>query len=432
MSPHDLLAHVISYALQSGLLLAVGLLLPRLLRLRHPALLLTYWRVLLVVVVLLPLVLSLSPRQAPSPIFALEGLTVDAVVDTLPAAVPERTWETVLLVLAAGALLGLFRLGLGIIHLHRCRSSATLLEPLPHPVEGVRRRLGLRVPFLVSEGLPAPITFGWLHPTVLVPPAFHELSEDAQEGVACHELLHVKRGDWLMTLLEEIVRACLWFHPAVWVLLAKVALTREQVVDAAAVRVTGNRRQYLDALWQVVCGSRTQASLLAVPMAGKSHLFERVALLQKETVMSRARVVFSVVILGVMLAAAGAVGAAAFSPGGAVAPAAAEKPDQTEEAPPRPVAETKCGEITEPVAVEKVRPQYPEEARKAKVMGTVLLDAVITEEGVVDQVKVVESPDEQLAEAAVAAVKQWRFDPALCDGEPVAVWYKLTINFKLQ
>jgi len=432
MSPHDLLTTLISYALQSALLLAVGLLLPRFLRLRHPALLLAYWRFLLVVVVLLPVVLSLSPQQAPPPIFAFEGLTVDAVVDTLPAAVPERTWETVLLVLAAGALLGLFRLGLGIIHLRRCRSSATLLEPLPYPVEDVRRRLGLRVPFLVSQDLPAPITFGWLHPTVLVPPAFCRLSEDAQEGVACHELLHVKRRDWPMTFVEEVVRACLWFHPAVWVLLPKLALTREQVVDAAAVGMTGNRRQYLDALWQVVCGSGSRASLLAVPMTGKSHLFERVALLQKEISMSKSRVICSVVILGALLAVAGAVGAAVFSTTGAAAVKAAEKTEKPAEMPPRPVAGTKCDEITEPVAVDKVSPRYPEEARKAKVMGTVVLDAVISEEGVVDQVKVVESPDEQLSEAAIEAVEQWRFDPALCDGEPVAVWYKLTINFKLQ
>jgi len=157
-----------------------------------------------------------------------------------------------------------------------------------------------------------------------------------------------------------------------------------------------------------------------------------VALLQKEISMSKSRVICSVVILGALLAVAGAVGAAVFSTTGAVAVKAAEKTEKPAEMPPRPVAGTKCDEITEPVAVDKVSPRYPEEARKAKVMGTVVLDAVISEEGVVDQVKVVESPDEQLSEAAIEAVEQWRFDPALCDGEPVAVWYKLTINFKLQ
>jgi TonB family protein len=148
--------------------------------------------------------------------------------------------------------------------------------------------------------------------------------------------------------------------------------------------------------------------------------------------MSKSRVIFSVVILGALLAVAGAVGATVFSTTGAAAVKTEEKTEKPAQRPPRPVAETKCDEITEPVAVDKVNPEYPEEARKAKVMGTVVLDAVITEEGAVDKIKVVESPDEQLAEAAIEAVKQWRFNPALCDGEPVAVWYKLTINFKLQ
>jgi protein TonB len=84
------------------------------------------------------------------------------------------------------------------------------------------------------------------------------------------------------------------------------------------------------------------------------------------------------------------------------------------------------------VVVEKVNPKYPPSAKDEKVMGTVVVESVITEEGVVDDVRVIENPDDRLAAAAVEALKQWRFEPALCDGTPVGVYYNLTFNFRLQ
>jgi protein TonB len=95
-------------------------------------------------------------------------------------------------------------------------------------------------------------------------------------------------------------------------------------------------------------------------------------------------------------------------------------------------SDCECEEITRPVAIEKTQPKYPEEARKEKIMGDVILETIITEEGLVDAVEVVESPDERLTAAAIAAVKDWRFDPALCDGKPVGVYYVLTMRFNLK
>jgi TonB family protein len=54
------------------------------------------------------------------------------------------------------------------------------------------------------------------------------------------------------------------------------------------------------------------------------------------------------------------------------------------------------------------------------------------EEGVVDGIEVLESPDDRLSKAAVEAIKECRFEPALCDGEPAAVYYNLTVNFRLE
>jgi TonB family protein len=443
MNFHHVAAGLLSYAFQSGLLLAVGLILPRALRVRHPRTMLVYWRLLLLVVLLLPLLMAVWQPKAPLPTLAIDGLTVEAVVATaLPAVVQAFDWRIVISAVAVVALLALLRLVVGLAYLNRCRFEAVPLEPPPAPVRTMQRRLRLSTPFLVSRRFPVPITFGWRRPAVIVPETFRELSEDEQEGVACHELLHVRRRDWPITVLEEFLRAVVWFHPAVWILLPKIALSREQVVDEGAVRLTGKRRQYLDALWRVVCTDQRHANALVVPLLGRSHLVERVAWLKKEKPMSKSRIVMSVLVLTVSVAVAGLVGASVFPAASETAmriapPAIPDDPKSEEKDAKGDKLKTvskdsECDEITHPEVIQKVNPKYPEEARKAMIMGIVIVETVINEKGTVDDIEVVESPDELLSEAAVEAIRQWTFEPALCDGRPVGVYYNVTLKFRLE
>jgi TonB family protein len=442
MNLHAAATAVLSYAFQSGLLLAVGLFLPAALRLRHPRTLLAYWRVLLIVVLLLPLVPLDWVEQTSLPYMTLEGLRVEAAVNTaLPSTLPGVSWRAVLLATASVALLGIFRLVLGLEYLNRCRQRAQPLVPTPAPVSVIQQRLGLDVPFLVSGRLTAPLTYGWLRPAVLLPDSFRELSADQQEGVACHELLHVRRRDWLVTFSEELLRAVVWFHPAVWLILPRISLSREQVVDADTVRLTGKRRQYLEALWRVIYSNRNSVAAVAVPFLGRRDLVDRVAWLQKEMTMSKTRIALTVLVLAVTIPAVAVFGAnvlrtdspTRLSMSGMAADEETEKEQQKRsEAKLKTVsAESLCDEITHPVVIEKVNPKYPSDARDEKVMGMVIVETVLTEEGLVEEVQVLESVDERLSKVAVDAIRQWRFEPALCDGEPVAVYYNVTFNFRL-
>ena len=443
MNIHDTATAVLSYALQSGLLLVVGLLLPRMIRLRHPRALLIYWRVLLFVVLLLPLIPLEWARKATLPYMSLGGLQVEEVLATaLPATVQGISLKIVFLIAAGVAVLGILRLFLGLGYLNRCRRQAQPLAPTPVSVSRILERLGLEVPLLVSDRLAAPLTYGWLRPAVLLPNSFCSLSADQQEGVACHELLHVRRRDWPITFLEELLRAAVWFHPVVWLILPRIALSREQVVDADTVRLTGKRRQYLDALWRVVCSSQHSVVAMAVPFLGRRDLVDRVAWLKKEIPMSKARIVLSVLVLSVSLATVGAFGANAFSSvsqsalstssSSTGAQSDGEKPDGSDEKLKTTSADSICEEITHPVVVEKINPKYPPSAREEKVAGMVTVETVISEEGVVEDIQVIKSPDDRLSAAAVEAIQQWRFEPALCDGTPVGVYYNLTIKFRLQ
>ncbi len=90
-------------------------------------------------------------------------------------------------------------------------------------------------------------------------------------------------------------------------------------------------------------------------------------------------------------------------------------------------------DVSKPVLIEKVNPKYPEGAKKEKIQGSVKLDAVINAEGRVIEFKDVESPDERLTKAAMDAVKEWKFKPAMdAKGKPVQVKMTLTVNFKLK
>lgn len=90
------------------------------------------------------------------------------------------------------------------------------------------------------------------------------------------------------------------------------------------------------------------------------------------------------------------------------------------------------GDVQPPVVIHKTQPSYSAEAKSAKIEGEVIVSTVIAKDGTIAEVKVLRGLPHGLSEAAVAAIEQWRFEPARLDGEPVAVYYHLTINFRLQ
>lgn len=86
--------------------------------------------------------------------------------------------------------------------------------------------------------------------------------------------------------------------------------------------------------------------------------------------------------------------------------------------------------VTRPQCVHCPEPQYNNEARKANLSGTVLLDVTVTAEGNVINAVVLRGPGDPLIVLALAQVKKWRFKPALnAQGEPVTCRVNVQINF---
>ena len=86
--------------------------------------------------------------------------------------------------------------------------------------------------------------------------------------------------------------------------------------------------------------------------------------------------------------------------------------------------------VSEGVLEHQVAPIYPRQAFPLRLEGHVVLDATVSENGQLENVKVV-SGHALLAQAAIEAVRQWRYRPYLLNGKPVRMQTKITVNFKM-
>jgi protein TonB len=87
-----------------------------------------------------------------------------------------------------------------------------------------------------------------------------------------------------------------------------------------------------------------------------------------------------------------------------------------------------------PVAIKVINPKYPPNARSLGIEGAVVLNVEVFEDGSVGAIEVVESllpGPGGLDEAAINAVRQWEFNPAKSNGQPVAVWVTFPVEFTL-
>jgi TonB family protein len=87
---------------------------------------------------------------------------------------------------------------------------------------------------------------------------------------------------------------------------------------------------------------------------------------------------------------------------------------------------------TQPEEIDRVVPHYPARARREGVAGAVVIRGIVRRDGRIDDVEIIKDLPYGLGEAARDAVRRWRFRPATYRGEPIDVYYTVTVNFRLQ
>lgn len=273
------------YSAQIAVVVTVATLAVWLARVRVPLVRLWLWRVTGLACLALPFA-AVAP--VPTPMAVTFG-QVESVVGP-SRSLPTTDWlgPLVLGVLAAGLGWRALRLGLGFLRLRRLRRNSAPAV-LDDAAESLRAAVAPRAELRWTDDLAQPVAFGLRRPIVLLPRSVATLSPEARLGVLCHELVHVARHDWPWMVAEDAVRAALWFHPAVWWLLDQLHVSREQVVDGLAVRRTGARKPYMQALlW---FAEAPTASLPATAFLHRRHLRSRIHHLAQEPHMSLIRLV---------------------------------------------------------------------------------------------------------------------------------------------
>lgn len=378
------LSNLMNYSLQIAGISAVGCLLALTLRGKDPRAMLLHWNLVLVAALIGPMLWKWQrvsqPQVASLPVPASNFVVFSPDVQPASPGTSTETWLAAALIGGVALMLLKLAVGWSITYIYGYRAQFLRVEGAAD--------------LLISNEISGPATFGWLHPVILLPEYFLELPDEQQEAIIAHEQAHIGRRDWLVALIEEFIRCLFWFHPAVWLILGRIRVTREHVIDQEVVASIGNKG-YLEALISIARWRTQLATTFAPSFLRRRHLATRVsAILSGVEPMSRSRrfKAFAASAMVLVLAA------------GMVASVA----------PMKLRAETPLEDVVEltikgPESQLRVKPDYPAQARMNHVEGTVVIALTIDPRGMVSNAQILSGPNE-LRRASQQAVLQWQFD----------------------
>jgi TonB family protein len=399
---------------QLALFVSVAAVLVKASRLRHPGALLLYWQGVATVMLLLA-PLSRVTTSAPVHSYLIQD-QVDSLAKSATSVAPAASW---LWCAGVVTVILLARFAAGLVALRRYRRTAVPF-PLLTPQQEFVKRLAPNSVVLLHAKVRSPVSYGWRNPVVLLPSSCMQLDAELLNPVLIHELLHLRRGDWLFHITEELLRAALWFHPAIWYCVAQIRFCREQTVDGEVIKITQQQSKYIQALVRAAqLYSGGGAWLPAPPFARKHQLVHRVQHLihpwHGEKNMTLRKTKITLVALLALLGIAGCITSIAAPLQGAGGKAYITAADG----------------IVEPKIILRKSPVYPPEAKDAHVQGMVKLALKVSTDGLPYDIEVAKSVDISLDQAAINAVQQWRWSPGMKDGKPVIVATEVEITFTL-
>jgi len=255
------------------------------------------------------------------------------------------------------------------------------------------------------------------------------------KAVLLHEREHRRRFDPLRALATRIALAAFFYYPPLWALLRQLDLSCEMACDQAAIRAGVKPSAFARALARTLeLGLSPAPATAGLGIKSKSTIqsrFEQISEPRRLVTMRRHRfALLGAITLLVMITAFPLPSCVKESD----APPPPEPP-KVVEAPTPPEAPGEGDSVKPPALIEEamVLPEYPEAERKARIEGTVLLQAQVLKDGSVGEITVVEGIEGHpaLEESAKDALSQWRFTPATEDGKPVDMTIQIPLAFRV-
>jgi TonB family protein len=254
-----------------------------------------------------------------------------------------------------------------------------------------------------------PLTCGVMRPLILLPAKAREWDDQRLRAVLLHESAHVRRRDCLAKFIGQGARAFLWWNPLAWILVVRLNHEQELACDDAVLSAGLPAEMYATVLLEVaracssplVLGCAMGGNKSAVALRERfQHLFEW----RPEAARSTRRIAIAIPLLLLLLTTV-SFAEKIYKIGPGIAP---------------------------PKVLEKTEPKYTDQARSAKLEGTVALVMVVGVDQRAHDIKVTKSLDPGLDASAVASIETWRFQSGSKNGKPVPVRAAIEVNFRLQ
>jgi bla regulator protein blaR1 len=188
----------------------------------------------------------------------------------------------------AGTIIFILRLAGGWWYLYKLRiSSSVLHNEWSARIAKIAIKLKIKISIQLAESrqLLAPVVIGILKPVIILPAGLTTgLSTEQIESIFLHELIHIKRQDYLLNIVQSILEALFFFNPFVWQISGMLRTEREHCCDDAVIQHGVNAKAYVKALASLE-EVRFSNTHLAVSFAGnKNELLDRIKRLMENSV----------------------------------------------------------------------------------------------------------------------------------------------------
>lgn len=192
-------------------------------------------------------------------------------------------------------LIRLARFSRAVYRVHRLRRDASILSPAQVGMAGQIIDPKYRVVLLESTAIDDPVTVGVFHPAILLPSrVLPDLGEQELSAILAHEFGHIRRRDFPVHILCELISLPVAWHPGIHYLMSKISETRELACDDYAAVRLGKRRLYASTLLRLasLCWQAPRGNAVGLGIFDGENLEARImTLTEKKLSLSRAALI---------------------------------------------------------------------------------------------------------------------------------------------